>query len=458
MSKFTGMEHRVPIEKENPSIVCNDALCKKCKLCVKACTLDAGVYPLYDLEKNGDHGVCINCGQCIIACPFNALTEVSNISDVEQAIADPNKKVVFITAPAVRVSLGDAFNLPTGTNVESKMVSALRKLGADYVLDVTFGADMTIMEEAFELIERIQNKGVLPMFTSCCPGWVSFCEMFYPDYLNHLSTVKSPIGIQSTLIKTLFAKKNNINPKDLVVVSVTPCTAKKYEAKRVELSQGMKSQGLDGLDCDISITTRELAKMIKDHAIDFNSLEDQEFDNMLGKGSGAGLIFGNTGGVMEAALRTAYYYLNGINAPSDKFLSFEAVRGLDNVKEAYVDMGKLTLHVAVANQMAEAKKLIDEIRNGQKTFDFVEVMACKGGCVNGGGQIKILKKPVMDEARINRNKALYDGDKKMNLRYCHDNPLVKQVYDEFLNKPGSVIAHDLIHTHFYDRSWEINGK
>lgn len=458
MSKYTGMEHRVPIEKENPSIVCNDELCKKCKLCVKACTFDAGVYPLYDLAQNGDHAVCINCGQCVIACPFGALTEVSNIAEVEKAINDKTKKVVFLTAPAVRVSLGDAFNLPSGTNTQGKMVAALRKLGADYVLDVTFGADMTIMEEAHELIERINNKGVLPLFTSCCPAWVSFCEIFYPDLLNNLSSVKSPIGIQSTLVKTYFAKKNNINPKDLVVVSVTPCTAKKYEANRPELSQGMTSQNLKGQDCDISITTREFAQMIKSHNIDFNELEDCQFDSMLGTGSGAGLIFGNSGGVMEAALRTAYYYINNVNAPAEKFLSFEAVRGLDNVKEATVDMGKLTLHVACANQMAEAKKLIDLIKDGQKHYDFVEIMACKGGCVNGGGQIKILRKPLMEEARINRNQTLYDVDSKMTIRNCHDNPAVKQCYNEFLNKPGSAISHELIHTHFHDRSYEQKGK
>jgi ferredoxin hydrogenase len=317
---------------------------------------------------------------------------------------------------------------------------------------------MTIMEEANELIERIQQKGKLPMFTSCCPAWVRFAEMVYPDMLDSLSTVKSPIAIQASLVKTYFAKKMSEDPRNLVVVSVTPCTAKKFERTRDELNAGLKSNGFEGSDCDISITTRELAKMIKDHNIDFANIEESNFDSILGEGSGAGLIFGNTGGVMEAALRTAYFYLNGINPEAETFLKFEAVRGLQNVKEAEVDLGKIKVKVAVANQMAEARKLIDEIRSGEKHYDFVEIMACKGGCANGGGQIKILRKPQMEEARINRNNALYEGDQKMKLRFCHDNPQVKSVYAEFLEKPGSHKAHELTHTHFVNRSWEINGK
>lgn len=458
MSKFSSLEHRVPLEDDNVSVTCNDQLCKKCKLCIKACTNVAGVYPLYDLSKNGDHGVCINCGQCRIACPFNAITEVSNIDLVEEALKDKDIITVFLTAPAVRVSLGDAFGAPSGTNVKSKMVSALKSLGADYVLDVTMGADLTIMEEAAELFERIKNRKNLPMYTSCCPGWVKFAELFYPDMLDNLSSCKSPIAMQATCVKTYFAAKNKLNPEKIRVISVTPCTAKKFECDREELNAGMHTQGLNGKDCDISITTNEFANMIKNHNLDFLNLEDKEFDSLLGTGSGAGLIFGNSGGVTEACLRTLYYYINGKNIESKDFIKFEAVRGLDYVKEANVDMGEYNLSVCVCNKMAEAKKVIDEIRAGIRHYDFIEVMACEGGCANGGGQIKILKKPLMEEAKLNRNKTLYETDEKMKIRYCHENPNIKELYDNYLIKPLSEKSHELLHTSFVDRSYEVNEK
>lgn len=458
MSKFDDVKHRVPINNDNPTLICNDALCKKCQLCKKACQNDVGVYGTYNLEENGDHAVCINCGACISACPFNALSEVYNIAGVLNAIRDPKKKVVFMTAPGVRVSLGDAFGLESGTIVTGKMVSALRKLGGDYVLDVTFGADMTIMEEASELLDRIQNNGVLPMFTSCCPGWVRYAEIYFPELLPNLSSCKSPIAMQASLVKTYFASKMNIDPRDLFVVSVAPCTAKKAEAKRPELSNGLKSQGIEGRDCDLSITTRELAQMIKDAGIDFNQLAESKFDSMLGNGSSSGLIFGNSGGVMEAALRTAFYLAEGRNPNENELPKFEAVRGLEFLKEAEVTIAGKKLRVAVMHTMGEARKVIAEIIKKERNYDFVEVMVCKGGCASGGGQVKILKKPALEQARINRNTSLYEADKKASLRFCHENPEVISLYKNFLEKPLSHKSHELLHTHFEDKSWELHGK
>ncbi len=455
MSKFDGLEHRVPIELNNPSIVCDDEKCKKCKLCIKACTNVAGVYPLYDLTKNGDHAVCINCGQCVLACPFNALTEVSNIDDVENAIKDKNKVTVFLTAPAVRVSLGEAFGLENAF-VEEKMVGALKALGADYVLDVTFGADMTIVEEANELANRINSGAKGPMFTSCCPGWVSFCEMNYPNLINNLSTVKSPIAIQSTLVKTYFAKKLNIDPKNIYVVSVTPCTAKKFECNREELNDAKKVNNDVLKDCDTSITTKELATMIKKNNIDFTNLSGAPFDSIIGTGSGAGLIFGSSGGVLEAALRTLHFYLTGKDANSSDFINYESLRGSEFIKTAKVKIGDKELNVARVSGMANAKGFIDEVINDNIHYDFIEVMACPGGCANGGGQIKILKKPDLLQAQNNRRDNLFNNDKTKNVRLSHLNPLVKEIYDTYLTNEH--IKHDLLHTNFFDRSYEIKGK
>ena len=276
--------------------------------------------------------------------------------------------------------------------------------------------------------------------------------------LDNLSTCKSPIAMQATCVKTYFATKNNLNPEKIRVISVTPCTAKKFECDREELNAGMRSLGLNGKDCDISITTNEFGNMIKNHNLDFLNLEDKEFDSLLGTGSGAGLIFGNSGGVTEACLRTLYYYINGKNIESKDFIKFEAVRGLDYVKEANVDMGEYNLSVCICNKMAEAKKVIDEIRAGIRHYDFIEVMACEGGCANGGGQIKILKKPLMEEAKLNRNKTLYETDEKMKIRYCHENPNIKELYDNYLIKPLSEKSHELLHTSFVDRSYEVNEK
>lgn len=445
MSKYDAVSHRVPIEENNPSIVCDDSKCKKCKLCIKTCQNDVGVYGRYNLETNGDRPVCINCGQCIIACPFGAIQEVSIIDQVNNAINDDNKIVIFNTAPAVRVALGDEFGMEPGSFVEKKMVSAIRYLGADYVFDITFGADATIVEEAAELVDRIKNNGVFPMFTSCCPAWVKYCEIFNPEYLDNLSSAKSPIGMQASLVKTYFAEKENIDVKKIVNVIVAPCTAKKAEAMREELNVSGAS------DVDYVLTTRELAKMIKDKGIDFVNLEDFEFDSVFGRGSSAGMIFGNTGGVMEAALRTAHYYVTGDNPDTNNFIDYESVRGLDNVKEATVKLGDLSVNVAVVHQTSQMPALFEKIKSGEKNYHFIEVMACVGGCANGGGQPKV-KRPMLQLSKEARNASIYNDDKVAKIRLCHENPAIKKVYSEYIGKPLGEKAHKLLHTHFADKS------
>lgn len=439
---------RVLIDNDNPSICCNDDLCKKCKLCQKTCHNDMGVFGFYDLEKTGGHAVCINCGQCIQACPFNAIRAVSDIERVENALDDPSKIVVFNTAPAVRVAIGDAFGYEKGTFLEGKLVSSIKALGANYVLDVSCGADLTIMEEASELISRLEKKSSnFPMFTSCCPAWVKMTEIFYPEFINNLSSAKSPIAMQGTIVKTYFASKLGLDPKNIVNVTVAPCVAKKAEAKREELN----ASGACSPDVDIVITTVELQELIKKRNIDFNNLSDEAFDSIFGEGSSSGLIFGNTGGVMEACLRTAYYLINGQNMDDSKLIETEKIRGIENTKLMEVDLGKYKIKVAAVSKMAEVKKLLEEIKNGTIKVDFVEVMACDGGCANGGGQPKF-KRPEALVTRQNRNAGLYLKDTKPKVRYCHENPNIIRLYDEFLGSPLSEKAHELLHTHFKDKS------
>lgn len=456
--EFPGERIVKTIDELSPSIVRDNNKCILCRRCVAACAKTQGVYAIgmqnrgfktqigSEFGKSLNDVACINCGQCIAACPTGALTEKDATKEVWAALNDPDKYVVFQTAPAVRVAIGEEFGLPIGTRCTGKMVSAIRRLGADKVFDVDFAADLTIMEEGTELLNRIKNGGVLPMITSCSPGWIKYCETFYPDFIPNLSTCKSPNQMQGAVTKTYFAKQNDLDPRDIYVVSVMPCTAKKFEIARPEF-------GRDGYrDVDANLTTRELARMIRQAGLDFVHLPEEEFDDMLGESSGAGVIFGVTGGVMEAALRTVVDVLTGEDMPR---LEYADVRGLEGIKEATVSVNGTDIKVAIVHGTANAAKLLNAIRAGEKTYHFIEVMGCPGGCVTGGGQ------PIVDartryyvDPRAARAAATYSEDESMAIRKSHKNPAVQKLYAEFLGEPNSHIAHELLHTTYVDRSKE----
>lgn len=445
-------EIRVPIELDNPSIQRLEEKCVKCGMCRDVCTNDIAVLGTYTLAQTGNQAICIHCGQCANVCPVDSITEKYEYPDVLRAIQDPDKIVIFSTSPAVRVSLGEEFDMPHGSFIQGKMVALLRKLGADYVLDTSFAADLTVMEEASELIERITKKTApLPQFTSCCPAWVKFMEIYFPDMTQHLSCAKSPIGMQGPTIKTYFAKKMGIDPKKIVNVAVTPCTAKKFEIRRNEMNSAGVYWGDPSIrDMDYVITTRELAQWSRETGIDFGALEDSAYDSLMGSASGAGVIFGNTGGVMEAALRTAYECLTHSPAPTD-LISLSPVRGYEGIREASISLGELIINIAVAYGTANAKSLLHLIRSGKKQYDFVEVMTCPGGCIGGGGQPKNMLKD-KDEVRKARIQGLYTKDGSMVTRKSHENPEIKQVYEEFYGKPLSEMAKKMLHTSYEDRS------
>ncbi|WP_366078408.1 rubrerythrin [Phascolarctobacterium sp.] len=453
MSKHLSTSVRVPIEADNPSIVRNESLCVKCGQCRNVCTSPIGVLGTYALEQTGDRAICIHCGQCANVCPVGSITEVYEYPEVKAAVEDKDKIVIVSTSPSVRVALGEEFGLPKGAFVQGKMVALLRALGVDYVLDTNFAADLTIVEEASELLARItgETDKPLPQFTSCCPAWVKFAETYYPELLPHISTAKSPIGMQGPTIKTYFAQKMGIDPRKIVNVALTPCTAKKFEIRREEMNAAGQKLDIPELrDMDNVITTRELALWAKEAGIDFVSLEDSDFDKLMGEASGAGVIFGNTGGVMEAALRTAYAYFTGEQPPKE-MLKLEPVRGYDGLREASVELAGRVINVAVVHGTENVRKLIAA---GIEKYHFIEVMTCPGGCIGGGGQPKDFAYDA-DAARKARIEGLYERDAEMELHLSHENKEIQQLYQEFYDAPLSELAESMLHTTYQDRSADL---
>lgn len=460
VDKSNAFEGVLPERQDDDSashLVKDSSKCIICRRCISTCAENQGVGVINVVERGFNTHIacafegkladstCIGCGQCITVCPTAALVERDDTEKVWAALDDPTRHVVVQTAPSVRAALGEEFGLPIGTNVQGKMVAALRRLGFDGVFDTDFAADMTIMEEAHEFLERVKNGGKLPLITSCSPGWVKYCETFHPDFIPNLSSCKSPQQMFGALSKTYYAEKMGLDPRNIYCVSVMPCTAKKFEIGRPD-----QSAAGDGIpDVDVAITTRELARMIHRSGLRFLDLPDEDFDPAMGQATGAGHIFGATGGVMEAALRTAVETFTGEKVEP---VEFTQVRGTDAIKEAEYQVGGLTLQVCVVSGTANAGKVLEMVRSGEKQYDMIEVMACPGGCVNGGGQ-PIQPAPVRNftDIRALRAKALYDQDEASVLRRSHENPLVQQVYAEFLGEPGSEKAHHILHTSYAPR-------
>ena len=457
-AKFDGKKPVYKLDCSAPHMIRDDNKCILCRRCVAACKAQkVGVIGANDrgIDTNIACGFnlglaevgCVSCGQCIVNCPTGALREKDDTDKVFEALNDPEKIVIVQTAPAVRAALGEEFGMPIGTGVEGKMVAGLKRLGFDQVFDTNVGADFTIMEEAHEFVDRVKNGGVLPMITSCSPGWIKFCEMYHPGLLKNLSSCKSPQQMFGAVIKTWYAEKNGIDPKNIVSVSVMPCTAKKFEINRDD-------QNAAGLpDVDISITTRELARMLKRARIDFVNLPDEQFDSPLGESTGAAVIFGATGGVMEAALRTVADVLEG---KSLEKVDYHAVRGIEAVKEATLNVAGMDVNICVVSGLDAVDKVLTAVEKGEKNYHFIEVMCCPGGCVNGGGQpIQPAAVRQKIDLRAERAKALYSYDEANTIRKSHESPVIKAVYAEYFEKPGSHKAHEILHTSYVDRSKDI---
>ena len=449
--RYSGSTKNHAIDVSSASIERDPAKCILCGRCVRVCH-EVQKIGAIDFTNRGFSSIvttpynkginiseCILCGQCILVCPTAALREKSSLKEVTNALNNKNKYTIVQVAPAVRATIGEEYDLPLGTDVTGKLVTSLRRLGFKKVFDTNFAADLTIMEEASELIDRIKNKKPLPMFTSCCPGWIKYAESNSPSILENLSTCKSPHEMEGAVLKTYYAKKMGISPEDIFVVSIMPCTVKKYEASRSELSE----EAL--LDVDAVLTTRELVRLLNIAGIKFNDLAEEEFDNPLGESTGAAAIFGTSGGVMEAALRTAYFKLTGKNLGN---IEFEEIRGSLGVKTASIEINGLQLNVAVVNGIGSIKEIISEIEQGISKYHFIEVMSCPGGCINGGGQ-PIHNKPEKIQKRI---KALYKIDTEMKYRYSYENESIKILYNEFFIEPNSHIAHKILHTKYFDKS------